>query len=67
MGKRQAQLESVTRRNFLKLAGAGGGAAAVALAVETKPVTANERAGGKQQGTYVETEHVRAYYAAARM
>ena len=57
----------VRRRDFLKAAGlAGGGAAAVALAVAPTKAAAVSGTGAKAAG-YRETEHIRKYYELARL
>lgn len=66
MGDRQPGPESVDRRNFLKLASLGGGAAAVSLVVETSRAEAAASAAGPQKSGYAETPHVKAYYASTK-
>lgn len=60
----------ITRRNFLTLAGVGAGAAgaAVGLAASTaKAAPATEPGPDGTEIGYRETEHVKRYYALARM
>ena len=59
---------TVARREFLKTASLGVGAAAVAGAVlKSKDAKANTKHKGLEGAGYQETDHVKKYYELARM
>lgn len=63
--RKTAPEAAVSRRRFLALASLGGGAAAASAVVssDAEAATPEERA---QSGGYLESEHIRAYYASTR-
>lgn len=68
MNQKLKEKAALSRRGFMRMAGFSAGAAgAVAVGLEVKPAdAASSEAGGKSEG-YRETEHVKTYYAHARM
>ncbi len=69
MSKHKADNTNAGRRQFIKtLAVAGGAVAAVAVTAEvTAEVVESSTPPAKDSQGYRETEHVRAYYASARI
>lgn len=66
MGDKKDTGRNADRRNFLKLAGLGSSAAAVAAVADARRASAMVADEGKASG-YRETDHVRTYYNSARM
>ena len=66
MGEHKSEPTQVSRRNFLKLAGIGSGAGAVLLVTDAEKAAAAENAEAPRKSGYVESAHVRAYYASTR-
>jgi nitrous oxide reductase len=59
---------SADRRRFLKMAGLGAAVTGAAVGLAGRPVAAAQpAASGKTAAGYRETEHVKRYYALARM
>jgi hypothetical protein len=67
MNQRKSTSGPVSRRNFLKLPGLGGGAAAVTLAMDSEKIAAAESAARSRKAGYAESAHVRAYRASTRI
>ena len=66
----ERQPSDITRRNFLTLAGVGAGAAGAAVGLSASMAEAAPAATPKAADTethYRETEHVKRYYALARL
>lgn len=62
----QKKLKSPNRREFLKTAAFGAGAAAAATGLTATAVSAETIVDGQESAGYRETEHVRRYYELAR-
>lgn len=66
----ERQPSDITRRNFLTLAGIGAGVAGAAAGLAASTAEAAPTAQPKAEDTetrYRETEHIKRYYALARM
>jgi len=61
---KQGKTATLGRRDFLRVLGAGAGAAAVPLATEAK--ADSENAQEKRKARYKETDHVKTYYRVKR-
>lgn len=62
MRESKSDSRSVDRRNFLKLAGVGGGAAAVSIAAGSDEPVAAESVTDPTSARYIESAHVCTYY-----
>lgn len=62
----QKKLKSPNRREFLKTAAFGAGAAAAATGLTAATVSAETVVEGQESAGYRETEHVSRYYELAR-
>ncbi len=68
MDRKTRQSEALSRRSFMQLAGLGAGAAGVAATgLAARPAPAKAAPESKTAVGYRETEHVKTYYALARM
>ncbi|MEH6469774.1 MAG: twin-arginine translocation signal domain-containing protein [Halopseudomonas sp.] len=70
MSKQKSEVTSSDRRQFIKTMGVAGGAVvAAAVAGEVSAEVVEEESTAKAKGSqgYRETDHVRAYYASARI
>lgn len=62
----EKKLQSPKRREFLKTAAFGAGAAAAATGLTATAASADTPEDGQKAAGYRETEHVRRYYELAR-
>jgi len=69
MSGKSKETSGLSRRGFMRMAGVSAGAAgAVVVGLEAKPAQAAVDAGaGASSVGYRETEHVKTYYARARL
>ena len=63
---RQGDKAKVGRRDFLRVLGAGAGAAAVAPTMGVEARADSENNDEKKKARYKETDHVKAYYRVNR-
>ncbi|HLI12736.1 MAG TPA: twin-arginine translocation signal domain-containing protein [Alphaproteobacteria bacterium] len=66
MRNTEAKAKVASRRDFLKLAGAGAGVAAAHGLTSPAAAEAAETPPGRAEAGYHESEHVKKYYALAR-
>lgn len=65
--KNDQQKDKIARRDFLRTAGVGAAAAAVATTAMPARVEAAENAETRKKQRYKETEHVKRYYDSNRL
>ncbi len=63
----RSEENGLSRRGFMRMAGLGTAGAAVAVAAGTPDAAEAASASGPRRPGYAETDHIKTYYALARM